>query len=169
DDDKLYKFKEGDLKRLRIKDIKDMLLLLVQGKLINLTVEEHFAFNLDETIELDNDFMDQKLRTYAERQTNNKRKANDLSRNNHGHQQQLAKRQNVAKKCNKCNKIGHFARDCRSSGNTNVVNAQRDNREIPKGNDCFECGSLGNFMKDCPKLKNKDVGNVNVQGWVYTV
>nr|GFD02860.1 hypothetical protein [Tanacetum cinerariifolium] len=41
--------------------------------------------------------MDQKLRTYAERQTNNKRKANDLSRNNHGHQQQLAKRQNVAK------------------------------------------------------------------------
>ncbi|GJX26117.1 hypothetical protein Tco_0232413 [Tanacetum coccineum] len=32
DDDKLYKFKEGDFKRLRIQDIKDMLLLLVQGK-----------------------------------------------------------------------------------------------------------------------------------------
>nr|GEY34066.1 retrotransposon protein, putative, unclassified [Tanacetum cinerariifolium] len=29
DDDKIYKFKEGDLKRLRIQDIKDMLLLLV--------------------------------------------------------------------------------------------------------------------------------------------
>ncbi|GKD08677.1 reverse transcriptase domain-containing protein [Tanacetum coccineum] len=42
---------------------------------------------LDETIELANDFMDQKLRTYAERQTDNKRKADDLSRNNHGHQQ----------------------------------------------------------------------------------
>nr|GEW02707.1 hypothetical protein [Tanacetum cinerariifolium] len=37
-----------------------------------------------------------KLRTYAERQTNNKRKADDLSRNNHGHQQP-AKRQNVTK------------------------------------------------------------------------
>nr|GFA61284.1 hypothetical protein [Tanacetum cinerariifolium] len=37
DDDKLYKFKEGDFKRLRIKDIEDMLLLLVQGKLSNLT------------------------------------------------------------------------------------------------------------------------------------
>nr|GEY38955.1 hypothetical protein [Tanacetum cinerariifolium] len=37
DDDKLYKFKEGDFKRLRIKDIEDMLLLLVQGKLTNLT------------------------------------------------------------------------------------------------------------------------------------
>nr|GEX61827.1 hypothetical protein [Tanacetum cinerariifolium] len=35
DDDKLYKFKEGNLKRLRIQDIEDMLLLLVQGKLTN--------------------------------------------------------------------------------------------------------------------------------------
>nr|GFB20413.1 hypothetical protein [Tanacetum cinerariifolium] len=46
DDDKLYKFKEGDFKRLRIQDIKDMLLLLVQGKLTNLKVEERFAFNV---------------------------------------------------------------------------------------------------------------------------
>nr|GEW89108.1 transposon Ty3-I Gag-Pol polyprotein [Tanacetum cinerariifolium] len=44
DDDKLYKFKEG--KRLRIQDIEDMLLLLVQGKMTNLTVEECFAFNV---------------------------------------------------------------------------------------------------------------------------
>nr|GEW61963.1 putative nucleotidyltransferase, ribonuclease H [Tanacetum cinerariifolium] len=46
DDDKLYQFKEGDFKRLRIQDIEDMLLLLVQGKLTNLTVEERFAFNV---------------------------------------------------------------------------------------------------------------------------
>nr|GEU71751.1 hypothetical protein [Tanacetum cinerariifolium] len=46
DDDKLYKFKEGDFKRLCIQDIEDMLLLLVQGKLTNLTVREHFAFNV---------------------------------------------------------------------------------------------------------------------------
>nr|GEV71113.1 hypothetical protein [Tanacetum cinerariifolium] len=46
DNDKLYKFKEGDFKRLRIQDIEDMLLLLIQGKLTNLTVEEHFAFNV---------------------------------------------------------------------------------------------------------------------------
>nr|GEU78830.1 hypothetical protein [Tanacetum cinerariifolium] len=37
---------EGDLKRLRLQDIKDMLLLLVQGKLSNLTVKERFAFNV---------------------------------------------------------------------------------------------------------------------------
>ncbi|GKB32067.1 hypothetical protein Tco_0871468 [Tanacetum coccineum] len=46
DDDKLYKFKEGDFNRLRIQDIEDILLLLVQGKLTNLTVEERLAFNV---------------------------------------------------------------------------------------------------------------------------
>ncbi|GKD36900.1 putative nucleotidyltransferase, ribonuclease H [Tanacetum coccineum] len=40
DDDVLYKFKEGDFHRLRIQDIEDMLLLLVQGKVTNLNVEE---------------------------------------------------------------------------------------------------------------------------------
>nr|GEU32155.1 putative reverse transcriptase domain-containing protein [Tanacetum cinerariifolium] len=138
---------------------------------------------LDETIELANKLMDQKLRTYAERQTNNKRKADDASRNNRGHQQQPAKRQNVAKvynigsgekkphgrnlpkctkchlhhnglctqKCHECNKIGHFARNCRSSGNVNVVNAQRNNRANPKGNACFEFGNAekkGNASRD---------------------
>ncbi|GJT88127.1 hypothetical protein Tco_1069844 [Tanacetum coccineum] len=46
DDDILYKFKEGDFHRLRIQDIEDMLLLLVQGKLTNLNVEERIAFNV---------------------------------------------------------------------------------------------------------------------------
>nr|GEU37401.1 hypothetical protein [Tanacetum cinerariifolium] len=46
DDDKLYKFKEGDLKRLRIQDIEDMLLLPVQGKQKNLTDKERFDFNV---------------------------------------------------------------------------------------------------------------------------
>nr|GFA22024.1 reverse transcriptase domain-containing protein [Tanacetum cinerariifolium] len=122
---------------------------------------------LDETIELANEFMDQKLCTDVQRQTDNKRKANNSSKNNHGHYQQPAKRQNVAKVYNMGS--GHFARYCRSSGNTNVANAQRDNWVNPKGNGCFECGAPGYFKNDCPKLKNKDGGNVNAQGWVYAV
>nr|GEX81484.1 hypothetical protein [Tanacetum cinerariifolium] len=130
---------------------------------------------LDETIELANDLMGQKLRTYAKRQTDNIRKADDSSKNNHGHQQHPSKRQNVAKlynmwsgerkpyggnlpkctkcyfhhngpctqKCHKCNKVWHLARDCRSLGNGNVTNAQRDNRTISKGNGCFECKAPG--------------------------
>nr|GFC84253.1 hypothetical protein [Tanacetum cinerariifolium] len=49
DDDKLYKFKEGDFKRLRIQDIEDMLLLLVQGKLTNLTKDKkNMLMRIDE-------------------------------------------------------------------------------------------------------------------------
>nr|GEV06538.1 hypothetical protein [Tanacetum cinerariifolium] len=134
---------------------------------------------LDETIELANDLMDQKLRTYAERQSNNKRKADDSFINNHGHQQQTPKRQNVTKvynigkgerkpcnenlpkctkchfhhnglctqKCHKCNKVGHFARNCRSSGNANVANAQRNNGENPKGN-AGNAEKRGNSSRD---------------------
>ncbi|GJR58741.1 putative reverse transcriptase domain-containing protein [Tanacetum coccineum] len=74
---------------------------------------------LDEAIELANDLMDQKLCTYAKR-SDNKRKANDSSRNNHGHQQQPFKK---------------------SSGNTNVANTQRGNGATPNGNGCFEFGN----------------------------
>ncbi|GJY97799.1 hypothetical protein Tco_0514709 [Tanacetum coccineum] len=45
-DDKLYTLKEGDYKRLCLQDIEDMLLLLVQGKLTNLTIEEHLTLNV---------------------------------------------------------------------------------------------------------------------------
>nr|GEY48688.1 putative reverse transcriptase domain-containing protein [Tanacetum cinerariifolium] len=72
-------------------------------------------------------------------------------------------------KCHKCNKVGHFARDCRSSGNANVANAQRNNGANPKGNGCFECGATGHFKRDCPKLKSKDGEKVNAPGWVYAV
>nr|GEZ92808.1 hypothetical protein [Tanacetum cinerariifolium] len=101
----------------------------------------------DETIELANNLMDKKLHTYAERQSNNKRKADESFRNSHG----------------------HFARDCRSSGNANVANAQRNNGANPKGNGCFECGATGLFKRDCPKLKNKDGEKWNALGWVYAV
>ncbi|GJT44511.1 hypothetical protein Tco_0953226 [Tanacetum coccineum] len=45
-DDKLYTFKEGDYKRLRLQDIEDMLLLPVQGKLTNLNVGERLALGV---------------------------------------------------------------------------------------------------------------------------
>ncbi|GJS76584.1 putative reverse transcriptase domain-containing protein [Tanacetum coccineum] len=103
---------------------------------------------LDETIELANDLMDQKLRTYAERQSDNKRKADDSSRNNHGHQQQPFKRQNVAKVYNigTGEKKPYGGSLPKSFGNTN-----------------------GHFKKECPNLKNKDGGNGSAQGWVYAV
>nr|GFC54931.1 hypothetical protein [Tanacetum cinerariifolium] len=49
DDDKIYKFKEGDFKWLRLQDIEDMLLLLVQG-------------NLDETLNDVRNALDDRLK-----------------------------------------------------------------------------------------------------------
>ncbi|GKF20542.1 hypothetical protein Tco_0069180 [Tanacetum coccineum] len=46
DDQKLYTFKKGNFKRLRLQDIEDMLLLLVQQKLTNLTIDERYALSV---------------------------------------------------------------------------------------------------------------------------
>ncbi|GJV65978.1 hypothetical protein Tco_1476806 [Tanacetum coccineum] len=43
---KLYTFKQGDFKRLRLQDIEDMLLLLVQQKLTNLIIDERYDLNV---------------------------------------------------------------------------------------------------------------------------
>nr|GEY57608.1 putative reverse transcriptase domain-containing protein [Tanacetum cinerariifolium] len=107
---------------------------------------------LDETVELANDLMDQKLRTYAERQTNNKRKTDDSFRNNHGHQQQPFKRQNVAKVYN-----------------MGLGEMKPYGENLPK---CTKChlhhnGPCTQKYHKCNK--NKDGGNVNAQGWVYAV
>nr|GEX86687.1 hypothetical protein [Tanacetum cinerariifolium] len=55
----------------------------------------------------------------------------------------------------------------KSSGDANVVNAQRNNGANPKGNGYFDCGATGHFKRDCPKFKNKDGEKVNSPGWVY--
>nr|GEX16387.1 reverse transcriptase domain-containing protein [Tanacetum cinerariifolium] len=142
-----------------------------QGEIKKLEIELWNLKTLDETIELANYMMDQKLRTYAERQSNNKRKADDSFRNNHGHQQQTPKRQNVARvySMRTSERKPYSGNLPKSSDNTNIANAQRNNRANPKGNGCFKCRATGHFKRDCPKLKNKDGEKVNAPGWVYAV
>ncbi|GJW36987.1 reverse transcriptase domain-containing protein, partial [Tanacetum coccineum] len=147
---------------------------------------------LDDAIELANDLMDQKLRTYAERQNDNKRKPDDSSRNN----QQPNKKKNVARaytaapgekkaytgnlplyaKCNyhhtrqcapKCRnykRYGHATNDCR-------VNTNNNNNKNQKAGACYECGNTGHIKKNCPKLKNRGNGNGNsiAQGRAYAL
>ncbi|GJR33540.1 reverse transcriptase domain-containing protein [Tanacetum coccineum] len=151
---------------------------------------------LDFAIELANDLMDQKLRTYAERQNDNKRKADDSSRNN----QQPHKKQNVARaytagpgekkiytgdlplctkcnyhhtgqcapKCGKCKRYGHTTTDCRVNTNNNNNN---NNNKNQKAGACYECGNTRHMRRDCPKLKNRGNGNGNgtTQGRAYAL
>ncbi|GKB49169.1 putative reverse transcriptase domain-containing protein [Tanacetum coccineum] len=131
----------------------------------------------DDAIELANDLMDQKLHTYAERQNDNKRKADDSSRNNQ--QQQPYNNQNIARaytagpgekkaytgnlplctkcnyhhtgqcapKCGNCKRYGHTTNDCRVNTNKN------NNNKNQKAGACYECGNTGHIKKNCPKLK----------------
>nr|GEW91035.1 hypothetical protein [Tanacetum cinerariifolium] len=149
---------------------------------------------LDETIELANDLMDQKLHTYAEMKNENKRKADDSSRNS---QQQPHKKQNVARvytagpsekkvytgdlplctkcnyhhtrqcapKCGKYKRYGHTTTDCRVNTNNN------NNNKNQKAVICYECGNTGHIKKNCLKLKNRRNGNGNsiAQGRAYAL
>nr|GEV72714.1 reverse transcriptase domain-containing protein [Tanacetum cinerariifolium] len=132
---------------------------------------------LDETIELTNDLMDQKFAPMRKRMTTKERllirpETTMGINNNPSKSRMLPKfiiwgRERGNHMKDLCPR--HFACDCRSSGNANVANAQRDGKETPKGNGCFESGASGHFKRDCPKLKNKNGGNRNAQGWVYAV
>ncbi|GJX19622.1 putative reverse transcriptase domain-containing protein [Tanacetum coccineum] len=150
----------------------------------------------DFAIELANDLMDQKLRTYAERQNENTRKADDSSRNNH--QQQPHKKQNVARaytaspgekkvytrdlplctkcnyhhtgqcapRCGKCKRYGHATTDCWVNTNNN-----NNNNKNQKAGACYECGNTRYMKRNCPKLKNHGNGNGNgaTQGRAYAL
>nr|GEY25546.1 reverse transcriptase domain-containing protein [Tanacetum cinerariifolium] len=148
---------------------------------------------LDDAIELAIDLMDQKLRTYAESQNDNKRKAGDSSRNNQ--QQQPHKKQNVSRAytagpgekkaytrnlplCTKCNyyhieqcapkcgnykRYGHTTSDCRVNTNNNNKNQ--------KARACYDCGNTRHIKRNCLKLKNheNDNGNGVAQGRAYAL
>nr|GEX96703.1 reverse transcriptase domain-containing protein [Tanacetum cinerariifolium] len=62
-----------------------------------------------------------------------------------------------ALKCHKCIKVGHFARDSRSTANINTANNQMSNGTGQKPT-CYECGSQGHFKRDCTKFKNNNCG-----------
>ncbi|GJX37581.1 putative reverse transcriptase domain-containing protein [Tanacetum coccineum] len=78
-----------------------------------------------------------------------------------------------APRCNKCKKIGHLARDCRSSGPNNNNNNRGNSGATQNTVTCYECGVQGHFKRDCPKLKNgnrsNQRGNNNAPAKVYVV
>ncbi|GJX25998.1 putative reverse transcriptase domain-containing protein [Tanacetum coccineum] len=130
---------------------------------------------LDDAIELANDLMDQKLRTYTERQNDNKRKADDSSRNNP--QQQPYRKQNVPR--------AYTAGPGEKNGlywkSTSVhqvqlpphraINNNNNNNKNQNTGAYYECGNTGYIKKNFLKLKNHGNGNRNgiTQGRAYAL
>nr|GEV81386.1 putative reverse transcriptase domain-containing protein [Tanacetum cinerariifolium] len=63
-----------------------------------------------------------------------------------------------APKCHKCNRVGHLARDCRSSTNANTTNIQKGIGASQKATS-YECGNQGHYRRDCPERKNQNYEN----------
>ncbi|GJV61556.1 putative reverse transcriptase domain-containing protein [Tanacetum coccineum] len=137
---------------------------------------------MQEATKIATELMDKRICTFADRQTENKRK-----QDNNQQQQPQNKGQNTARayagetgekklyrgskplcpkcnyhhnglcapKCHKCNRVGHLARNCRSLANANTANNQRGTGTGQKPT-CYECGAQEHFKRKCPKLKNNN-------------
>ncbi|GKE78924.1 putative reverse transcriptase domain-containing protein [Tanacetum coccineum] len=78
-----------------------------------------------------------------------------------------------APRCHKCNRVGHLARDCRSTATANNANNHRGTGSGQKPT-CYECGVLEHVKRECLKLKNNNnrgnqVGGGNAPAQVYAV
>ncbi|GJY51892.1 putative reverse transcriptase domain-containing protein [Tanacetum coccineum] len=131
---------------------------------------------MQDAVEIATELMDNKIRTFVERQTKSKRMFEDTSKNTHNHyhhqQQQQNKRQNTGRAYT-AGTVGHLAHDSRSTATTNNANNQRGTGSGQKPT-CYECRVQGHFKRECPKLKNNNNHGNQVRGGnapakVYTI
>nr|GEV38909.1 putative reverse transcriptase domain-containing protein [Tanacetum cinerariifolium] len=59
-----------------------------------------------------------------------------------------------APKCHKCNRVGHLARNCRSSIKANTTNILKGTGASQKAT-CYECGNQGHYKRDCQSERTK--------------
>ncbi|GJV43075.1 putative reverse transcriptase domain-containing protein [Tanacetum coccineum] len=86
---------------------------------------------MQDEIEFETELVDKKIRTFAKRQSENKKSKMITNNNNRTRRLTLAGfmlQGLCAPKCHKCNRVGHLARDYRSTTNANTVNNQRSTR-----------------------------------------
>nr|GFC33217.1 hypothetical protein [Tanacetum cinerariifolium] len=149
---------------------------------------------MQDAIEFATELMDKKIRTFAKRQTKNKRKSGDNLRNNQNQQQQN-KRQNTGRAyivgheekkpyggskplCSKgnyhhdgpcapkCHKCNRVGHLARDCRSPANTNTANNKMGTGAGQEaiCFECGAQGHFKRECIKLKNNNHSNQGGNG-----
>ncbi|GJY06724.1 putative reverse transcriptase domain-containing protein [Tanacetum coccineum] len=162
---------------------RDLMKLMAEGNVIAIE-----PIRLQDAVRMANNLMDQKLKGYAMKNVENKRKFDNSQKDNRG-QQPPFKRQNVARAytagnnerrvyngplplCNKC-KFHHEGPCTVRCGKCNKVghltrdckatisttSYQRGQVVNQRVLTCFECGKQGHYRSDCPKLKDQNRGN----------
>nr|GEW67666.1 hypothetical protein [Tanacetum cinerariifolium] len=120
-------------------------------ELWNLTVKGNdltaYTQRLQDAIRIANQLMDKKLKGYAARSVENKRRM----------EMQIPPCRPCTVKCNNCKRVGHQTRDYRST--TAVLNAQRATLRNHQGVILYECRRPRYVKRDCPKLRNQNHGN----------
>ncbi|GKE60665.1 hypothetical protein Tco_1511032 [Tanacetum coccineum] len=151
----------SEIKKLKVEmwnlQVKDKIERYVGGlpDMIHGSVVASKPKTMQEEIEMATELMDKKIRTFAERQTENKRKQDD---NNNEAQQQPPKKQGVA--------IAYTAGSGERKKSPTATNNQRNLT-------CYECGNQGHYRSDCPELKNQNQGSqdkgTRVRGMVHAL
>ncbi|GKA86651.1 putative reverse transcriptase domain-containing protein [Tanacetum coccineum] len=124
---------EVEMWNLKVKgtDVSDKIERYVGGlpDMIHGSVMASKPKTMQDAIEFATELMDKKIHTFAKRQSENKSKQDD-------NQQQQNKRQNTGRAytAGSDNRVGHLARDCRSTANANTANNQRGTRAFGNGN-----------------------------------
>ncbi|GKA82935.1 putative reverse transcriptase domain-containing protein [Tanacetum coccineum] len=127
---------------------------------------------MQDAVEFATELMDKKIHTFAERQTENKRKFEDTASEKNKVWWISAKNVpsattiimvHVHRSATSATRLATWPVIAGVLAMLTLVTI-REPRANQRGNGCYECGAQGHFKRECPKLKNNNCGNQGGDG-----